>query len=63
MYSKTSQNQLAIGPILNNGRFRELEYHYNGFVWVISWDPNEVIDIGEWLICGGGRLERYYIGA
>ena len=23
----------------------------------IVWDPNEVIDIGKWSICGGGRLE------
>ena len=23
-------------------------------------DANKVIDIGEWLICGGGRLERFY---
>ena len=24
---------------------------------MIIWDPNETIDIGEWSICGGGRLE------
>ena len=24
------------------------------------WDPNKAIDRGEWLICGGGRLERFY---
>ena len=21
------------------------------------WDPDKAIDVGEWLICGGGRLE------
>ena len=27
------------------------------------WDPNNVIDIGEWWICGGGQLETvlYYV--
>ena len=42
------------------GRFRELEYHYNGIVRVIVWDSNKAIDIGEWSIPGGGRLERFY---
>ena len=27
---------------------KELEYHYNGIIWAIVWDPNEAIDIGEW---------------
>ena len=26
---------------------------------MIIWDRNKVIDIGEWLIWGGGRLERF----
>ena len=29
-------------------------------LWVIVWDPNETIDIGEWSICGGGQLDRFY---
>ena len=29
-------------------------------IWAIVWCPNNVIDIGEWSICGGGRLERFY---
>ena len=33
---------------------------YNGIVWAIAWDPNKSIDVGEWWICGGGRLERFY---
>ena len=41
-------------------RFRELEYRHNGVVWAIIWDANKAIDIGEWLICGGGGLERVY---
>ena len=54
-----------MGPTLN-GPFRDL-------VGLGSWnivalvlyretvlDLNEVINIGEWLICGGGRLERFY---
>ena len=24
------------------------------------WDTHKAIDIGEWSICGGGRLERFY---
>ena len=54
-----------MGPTLNcpsreGGRFTELGYGYNGIVWVILWDPNKTIDIGEWSICGAGRLERFY---
>ena len=26
----------------------------------IGWDPYKVIDMGEWSICRGGRLERFY---
>ena len=37
-----------------------LEYHYNGIVWAILWKPNKAIDIGEYSICGGGQLERFY---
>ena len=36
----------------------ELEYHYNGTVWAFVWDQNKVIDIAEWSMCGGSRLER-----
>ena len=28
-------------------------------LWVILWDPNKAIDIGEWSICGGGQLESF----
>ena len=28
----------------------------NCIVWAIVWDPNKVIDIGEWSLCGGGQL-------
>ena len=48
------------GSIYVSCLFKELQYRYNGFVWAIVWDPNKAIDIGEWLICGGGQLERYY---
>ncbi len=24
------------------------------------WDPNRMIDIGEWSTCGGGWLERCF---
>ena len=42
-----------------NGSFREvvgleLESRDNGIVWAIILDPNKVIDIGDWSICGGG---------
>ena len=35
----------------------ELDNCCNGIEWVIVWNPNKVIDIWEWLFCGGGRLE------
>ena len=28
-------------------------------LWVVIWDPNKATDIGEWWICGRGRLERF----
>ena len=28
-------------------------------LWVIGWDLNNVIDIGVWSNCGGGRVERF----
>ena len=28
-------------------------------MWAIVWDQNKVIDIGEWSVYGGGRLERF----
>ena len=28
--------------------------------WAIGSDRNKAIDIEEWSICGGGRLERFY---
>ena len=53
-----------MGPT-SNCPFREVvrletEYRYNGLARVIIWNPNEVIDIEEWSICGGGWLERLY---
>ena len=30
--------------------FRELEYHYNDIVCASVWDPNKVINIGEWSV-------------
>ena len=27
---------------------------------MIVWGPNNAIDVGKWLIYGGGRLERFY---
>ena len=29
-------------------------------VLAIVWDGNKAVDIGEWAVCGGGRLERFY---
>ena len=46
--------------ISGDGRFRELEYCYKRIVWAIFGDSVKVIDIGEWPICGGGRLMRFY---
>ena len=38
----------------------KLEYHYNDRVWMIIWDPNKAIEIGECPIWGGGWLERSF---
>ena len=46
-----------------NAKFREVVMlgSYNGIIaWVIDWDPNKVIDIGQWSICGSAQLERFY---
>ena len=59
-YSKTSLNRPTMEPTLS-GRFRELEYHCNGIIWMIVRDTNKAIDTGEWSICGDGRfLDRFY---
>ena len=39
----------------------EFEYHYNGIALIIVSDPNKALEIGEWSICGGDRLERIYL--
>ena len=46
--------------IQGGGRFRQLEYCYNGIIWSIVWGPNKAIDIGAWSICGGDQLERVH---
>ena len=30
--------------------------------WAKAWDPNKALTMGEWIICEGGRLERYTDG-
>ena len=42
------------------GRFWEMEYQYNASVWAIARNLNKAIDIGEWSVCGGGRVEKLY---
>ena len=32
----------------------------NYTIITIVWHPNKVIDMREWSICEGGRLERFY---
>ena len=64
IYSGTSLTRLTIGPTLN-GPFREVvslrSYNIVSIVLiVIDWDPNKAITIGEWSICRGSRLERFY---
>ena len=41
-------------------RFGDLHYCYKG-IYVIFREPDKVIDIREWSICGGGGLERLFI--
>ena len=48
------------GPFKEVVSGSELEYRYNSIAWVIFWDPNKAINVGEWPICGGGRVERFY---
>ena len=47
-----------------NGPFREVigfgSSMLHRLAWAIVWDPKKAIDIGEWSICGGGWLERFY---
>ena len=42
--------------IYRGGWFKELKYRYSGIVL----DPNKAIGIGQWSVCGGGWLERFY---
>ena len=56
---------MTMGSTLN-GPFREVVSlaRWNiatmVFVWVIVWDPNKAIDIGELSICGRGQLKKFY---
>ena len=61
IYSKTSLHRPTKGPILSSP-FREVVGlgSFKISWWVVVWDPDKAIDIGEWSICGGGRLERIY---
>ena len=36
------------------GRYSKLKYYLNNILWAIVWDPNKVIDLGDWSISGGG---------
>ena len=56
-WKKSNENEFN-KTFKEGGRFREFEYCYNGIVWTIVLDPYKGIDIGEWLMCGGGWLER-----
>ena len=50
------------GPFREVGRFRELPNIVVMVLylqWVIVLGQNKAIDITEWSICGGGRLERF----
>ena len=49
MYTKTSINRRTGG-----GRFSGIVPMVLTIMWVIVWDPNKAIDIGEWTICGCG---------
>ena len=56
--SKTSLNLPTLGTNISG---------YICSVWQIGislrwtfWDPCKGIDIGEWSMCGGGRLEKFY---
>ena len=36
----------------------KLEYHCNGYAWLIVCDPNHVVGIGNWSICEGDLLDK-----
>ena len=64
IYSRTSLNGPITGPTLN-GPFMEVVDLWSqkslrkwNCIDDRFWNPNNVIDMGEWSICGGGRLER-----
>ena len=42
-----------------NGPFSEV-VGLGNIVWAIVWEPNKATDRGEWSICGGALLERFY---
>ena len=45
-----------------NGSFKEVvSFGFRiSLQWVIVWDPNKAINIGEISICAGGRSQRFY---
>ena len=59
-HSKTSVNRLTMGPTINVP-FRKLIGLVSKNICMGSpLDRNKAIDIGEWLICWGSRLERFH---
>ena len=49
LYAKTSLNRLTMILTLNDPfrevvHLRKLEYHGDGIVWAIVWDPNKAVD-------------------
>ena len=69
MHTVKPRHRPTMGPTLN-GLFREVvslesyniiamvlvEYNCNAIIWY----PTKAVGIGEWSICGGGELERFY---
>ena len=47
---------ISVISVMKMGNIVRLEHTSLAF-----WDPSKAIDIGEWSICGGGRLDRLSI--
>ena len=60
VYCKTSLNRSIMRPTLSGPLGRWSVQEVKTYVWLIVWDRNKTIDIGEWSICEGGRLESFY---
>ena len=61
VYNETSRNRPTLGPNLNGPFMEVVGSGSQNIIIMTAWDPNKLMDIGEWSICGGVCQRGDYI--